>query len=382
MALLLVLGLPLMSAPSHLELSVTIGGATIFSNPTYAVCVDAHALRECSRLVVSDTGHALLRVYDVKASSVSESFKVGLGYPTGLAVGSGSLFVAGQWEQGLKRIAWDIALDTESRGARGDIVASAGARDRSEPNSTLESALGVAISGRLSLVFVADVTRHRVLAFDVDTLAHVRTIVPPEAAFSGLTRPFSPHGIAVSGGKLYVSDADNRCVWLFAEVDGRHLRTLGGPRDDLPSLFPSHPRGVAVGRGRIFVAEARRIHMLGLDGGPLQPPFEVPGAEAILGLSIHGRCLYATDPQQHKVFVVQIRRLERAGGALPHGEFDAASLDSMADAWPHARPTSHGESTVVLNGGDLGVSKVVQQLRQPQERELTAHAAVQTELRH
>ena len=196
----------------------------------------------------------------------------------------------------------------------------------------VESALGVVqVDG---LIYVSDVTRSKVAVYNAtsrgdaaDTagypipgvLDHVRSIAPSKAVLERVSKPFSPHGLAwhAATATLYVSDADNRCVWTFVATSPSSNtmsqgRTIGGAADDdegTRALFEGPRRGVAIFRNRLFVCEPRRIHVLSLsDLTPLQPPVAVPGSEAMLGLGVHNGRLYAADPQAAKVFVLDLGR--------------------------------------------------------------------------
>ncbi len=95
-------------------------------------------------------------------------------------------------------------------------------------------------------VYVSDTGQGAVIAFTVE--GAVRQIRPP-----GRER-YRPTAVAVSAGKLYVTDIAAHQVDVFSTGHGRHLESFGGVGDEPGRMY--FPMGVDVDDvGRVFVSD-------------------------------------------------------------------------------------------------------------------------------
>lgn len=96
--------------------------------------------------------------------------------------------------------------------------------------------------------FVTDVGRRQVLVFDKDAKL---------IEAMGARNEMLPCGVAVSGGRLYVTDMTNHCIRVYNKADRKLLFTA--PRDTTDDKTkPFGPTNVAVDRqGKIYVSDSR-----------------------------------------------------------------------------------------------------------------------------
>jgi DNA-binding beta-propeller fold protein YncE len=63
-----------------------------------------------------------------------------------------------------------------------------------------------------------------------------------------------PHGLAVDGEHVYVSDSSNHRIQVFSKADGAFVRKWGSKgQGDGQFLFP---RGLAVDAGHVYVGDS------------------------------------------------------------------------------------------------------------------------------
>ena len=110
---------------------------------------------------------------------------------------------------------------------------------------------GVAFSEKNSLLYVADTSGHRVLAFD--TLGEVKLEFGENGGHPGQFN--YPTGLSVANGKIYVCDSFNFRIQIF-DLAGKHIQSFG-EEGNRPGNF-SLPKAVAVdAAGRIWVLDSR-----------------------------------------------------------------------------------------------------------------------------
>lgn len=269
-------------------------------------------------LFVCDTGHHRLLVWNdiPRADHVPADLVVGqkdfahegrnakgepgpatLNVPTGIAAADGVLAVADAWNH--RVLLWHGYPETSNRPAdvvlgQKDFAATASNRGGDAPGAdTLFWCYGVAIAdGRL---IVADTGNRRLLVWDE---IPTRNGAPADLVLgqkdfatrdenagreAGALGMRWPHGIAVLGGGLFVSDAGNNrvMVWRdFPTADGQDCDFVLGQSDyagldhNRAHYFPTAatlnmPYGVAALRGQIAVADTANSRLLGYDASGL-----------------------------------------------------------------------------------------------------------------
>jgi sugar lactone lactonase YvrE len=134
---------------------------------------------------------------------------------------------------------------------------------------------GIAFSQSNSLLYVADTSGHRVLAFDLRGRVKLEFGGP-----GGHPGQFNyPTGLSVANGRIYVCDSFNFRVQIF-DLAGEHIRSFG-EEGNRPGNF-SLPKAVAVdGAEHIWVVDARFENIQAFDSsGRLLMAFGEEGWEA------------------------------------------------------------------------------------------------------
>lgn len=196
------------------------------------------------RVLVTDLGRAAVFVFDERAARLdvweqaegSRPFVA----PVGIAAGpDGQYFVADA----------DGAL-VARLDRQGNALAAIGKGQLSRPN-------GVAYDDTSRRLYVADTQAHQIKVFDLEgkLLATWGERGDRPAQFN-----FPTH-LAVSGGRLYVSDTLNARVQILSADDGRHLATIGHRGLFVGELV--RPKGIATdSEGNIYAVESYFDHLL------------------------------------------------------------------------------------------------------------------------
>lgn len=196
------------------------------------------------RIFVTDIGRGVVFVFDEKVPEVSVWDKadgvIGFRSPVGIAVGpDGQIFVA------------DADLGLVARlDAGGNTLASIGLGHLQRPN-------GVAYDPVTRSIYVADTEAHMIKVFGLEGNLHAeigsRGEGPGEFNY--------PTHIAISHGKLYVTDTMNARVQVFSAAKGEYLQTIGKRGMRVGNL--SRPKGVAVdSEGNVYVIESYFDYLL------------------------------------------------------------------------------------------------------------------------
>ncbi len=201
------------------------------------------------------------KIVRISADGAAADFAVGFDTPSGIAFDEkGDLLVADAGTNTIKAVDANGQVRTvagveNTRGlADGDAVA-----------ALFNGPIGVAVSG--GKIFVSDTYNDRIRVIDN---GRVSTLAGSTRGFSdGVQARFdTPLGVAVWHGKLLVADAGNRRVRMV-EPDGR-VWTLAGNGDEelrdglLASAAFVGPTEIAVDdKGRIFVADGNAIREIG-----------------------------------------------------------------------------------------------------------------------
>jgi sugar lactone lactonase YvrE len=337
-------------------------------------------------------------------------------YPTGVACDAGHLFVTDRLNH--RVLAWDTwptsngaAADrvlgqpsmTSVRAARGQGPMAVAADGFNLPT-------GIHLSG--GKLWVADTEDNRVVRFDDPFAA-----VPSPSAFVGqpngttvTNSPYQgstggspgapnpvgatstasvlrPRGIAIAGGRLFVSETDSNRVHVLDVTSLAHVGVLGQPSPTTASPNAggvgasslAEPMGIATDGTSIFVVDARNHRVLGWDAGAVsgasaswvigQPSFVSNGFNASSvakggtlaqprGLALVGDDLFVADTANHRVLDLDAKSalvlkkvygqpndvlaLPNAGGApsastlsSPQGVFADANHVVVADTGNH-----------------------------------------------
>ena len=157
-----------------------------------------------------------------------------------------------------------------------------------------------------------------------------------------------PAGIAVCGEELFVTDAYNRQLQVFA-LDGTFRRFLQPTHTDGSSrgqLMLTLPEGLAAARGRLYVSDKRGDAVFVLDpsdGSPLQMlPFLTHKPHGLAGVAADGA---------HRVYVLDEARseLQVLTSAPKQIELDAQRRDAELSGGTH--PTPNAGSSPAGPGG-------------------------------
>ncbi len=200
---------------------------------------------------VADLDASEIRVIDFNnKTSTTYSEKTPVALPVGMTMDSkGSLFVA---DARRKHV---VQLNPQRKVVRGFGV------------GDLERPTFVALDEKLGRLYVSDVLRNEVLAFDLATGEKLFAFGGQGSAIGQL---YVPQGIAVDDqGRIFVAEQLNARIQVF-DSEGKHLYMFG-QRGDKTFNFEG-PRGLAFdSKGNLFVAEARKSALLVFqpDGTPL-----------------------------------------------------------------------------------------------------------------
>ena len=211
-------------------------------NQLNGICVDAarrHLLiadRENSRVQCVDA--TTLRPVWTHASSGGT-----LNYPNFLAMSldNALVFVTDGWSN---RVA---TLDATN----GKFIASCGSRGSGA--AQFDAPQGLAVSPANGHVWVADHSNHRVSVFDASAQPWRSLGQIGSTGVDGDTNELlsSPHGLAIAGGRVYVSDQGNHRVQVFDAATRAHVLTVtGAPASPLQS-----PTGICVLGDALYVCD-------------------------------------------------------------------------------------------------------------------------------
>ncbi len=191
------------------------------------------------RILVSDTAHADIFIYDLKkkkVSSVSSSGTRIFSKPIGVATDdSGRIFVSDTRT--------DQVAVLDNRGRLMKYLA---------PGTPFKQPTGMAVDKKLGRLYVVDTHLHNVQSFDLKTLKYLKTFGErgkEEGSFN------FPSNIAVDAkSNIYVVDTMNARVQVFDSL-GRFLYSYGRFGDS-PGEF-ARPKGVAIdSEGHVYVVDA------------------------------------------------------------------------------------------------------------------------------
>jgi sugar lactone lactonase YvrE len=175
-----------------------------------------------------------------------------------LDLAKGRLRYFGSSGEGRMRLPINVAVDTDgtryvtdtTRGqvliysAKDEFLGALGGKDELKP-------VGVAVSG--GRLYVTDLKQHSVLVYDKVKREKLFSI--PRDPSDENSRLMSPTNLAIDRqGRICVSDTGGFFIKIF-DAEGRHLRTIG-EQGLTPGSF-ALPKGIAVDReGRIYVVDA------------------------------------------------------------------------------------------------------------------------------
>ena len=171
---------------------------------------------------------------------------------------------------------------------------------------------GLALDAARGALYVTDCLNHRVVAYDAALRAPLLSFGRRGLADGDLSHPA---GIALHDGALFVADAGNARVSAFRR-DGTFLRSFGGEGEAAGRFLM--PQGVISAHGRLYVSDhsGRRLQTFTARGEPLQHVNfvrrEAPD-QIVLG-RLEGLCvsraedkLYVVDVDLHKLHVLAVR---------------------------------------------------------------------------
>ena len=175
---------------------------------------------------------------------------------------------------------------------------------------------GLALDAARGALYVTDRLNHRVVAYDAALRAPMLSFGRRGIADGDLSHPA---GIALHDGDLFVADAGNARVSAFRR-DGTFIRSFGGEGDAAGRFLM--PQGIVSAHGRLYVSDhsGRRLQTFTARGEPLQQVNFVRNLvrgldrdEMLLG-RLEGLCvsraedkLYVVDLDAHKLHVLLVR---------------------------------------------------------------------------
>ena len=255
--------------------------------------------------------------------------------PQGLALRGGGLFVADTENHSIRRIGLEDGV----------VTTVAGTGDQGSERADDHPALEVALSSPWDLCFVGDtlyvsmagthqlwrmdLAKGRISAWAGD--GSERKLDGPTLEAAAFAQP---SGLATDGTWLYVADSESSSVRRVRLPDGP-VETLAGANDESRDLFDfgrkdgvghaakfQHPLGVAVAKGRLYVADTynHAIRAIDLATGQVTTPWGTgaPGsadAPAAFyepsGLAVAGSRLLVADTNNHR-----LRSIDLASGKV------------------------------------------------------------------
>ena len=286
-----------------------------FDGPTYATILPS------GDLCVADTANNRLHVVSAHGVPLETIGDGRLRQPRGVAADGAALYVAevGNGRLQKMRLPEHLRVDGAStpRGSLLGDVAAANQMEDAETEAEAEWMLtfpqGVCLAD--GSLFVTDCEDHRVAIYDPLTLRYRSCFGAMDDADDELGSLNFPYGVAAYAGEVFVADVANHRVAVFSGR-GEVRRTIGGGEAEEGEEGEEDgaqeggarfdcPRGVAVARGLLFVAEAQRLHVLTLDGVPCQS-LPVPAAVSLWGVCANASRLYAVDKGAHCVHTFAI----------------------------------------------------------------------------
>ncbi|MFQ5428369.1 MAG: 6-bladed beta-propeller [Thermodesulfobacteriota bacterium] len=214
---------------------VVLGGSTSY---TMRKPNNIHVDKD-GRLLVTDTAHTDVFIYDFPRKKVSSVKKAGTSIffkPIGVTTDkTGRIFVSDT------RTDQVAVLDEKGR-----------LMSYLSPAIPFKQPTGLAVDNANDLLYVVDTHLHNVQVFDLKTLKHQRTIGErgkEEGSFN-----FPSHLAVDANSNIYVVDTMNARMQVF-DVKGRFLYSYG-QFGDAPGEF-ARPKGVAIdSEGHVYVVDA------------------------------------------------------------------------------------------------------------------------------
>jgi outer membrane protein assembly factor BamB len=326
----------------------TLGGAPLPLRPEPAppgsLAYPGKVALAADRVFVADTGHHQVVVADAEGS---EQLRIGSGlpgfadgpgtqarlhHPNGIAVAGDTLYVADTGNHAVR------AVDLGS----GDVTTLAGTGSMGRHAGSLRSPWDLAWDGRR--LYVAMAGSHQIWVLDPGTRAlRVFAGAGPEAGRDGPAARAcfaQPSGLALVDDRLYVADSEISSIREISRLgEDPCVRTVAGSGDlfgfgdrdgsGRAALF-QHPMGVAVGDGRVWIADTFNHKVKVLDpssgavatlfgdstperlpevipGRPLRPAS--PGTPAFFepeGLAWRDGELVVADTNNHRILAVAL----------------------------------------------------------------------------
>lgn len=182
--------------------------------------------------------------------------------PRGLAVADGKLYVADSSNARIR------VIDIASQNVTTLAGSTSGYADAIGTSAQFNSLQGLAVAD--GTVYVAEGSRIRGVTL---TTKSVYTVAGHDAAWydaAGMAARFNqPNGLAFSNGKLYVSDTFNHRIRMI-DLQNRDVSTLAGntsgytDADGTLAQFYS-PKGLAVANGNLYIADAANYRIRVMD---------------------------------------------------------------------------------------------------------------------
>ena len=274
-----------------------------FSHPTHvsALCSGGLVVAECatSQLVVVTEDGTLMNTVGSKGRGPSD-----LHGPRGVLVCDGCVVIADSLNHRLQKR--QITLTADGVGSLGSVLANSdGAADLDDGSGGLQRPDGLARhAGEL---YVTDKAAHTVRCHDVHTL-QLKWEIGSKGDGDG--QLCDPGGVDVhehegAPPELVVADIANHRLSLFT-LEGAFTRTLGR-RGHAPGCFQL-PSAVVSARGRLVVAERRRVQVITGSGVPLQV-VTPPNCGSLYGLCLtsSGRHLVVCDYEARELHEFALR---------------------------------------------------------------------------
>ncbi len=327
----------------------------------------------------------------------------GFFYPTGVATDGVRLFVADRLNS--RVLIWDTFPTQSGQPAsrvlgQPDMKSSrphGGAGPFAVSASGFNLPTGIALSG--SSLWVADTENNRVVRYDDVFTAPTPAAFIGQSSGTAVSNPnyrfgtsvfagnpespattsasvLRPRGLAVAGGRLFVSEVDSNRVHVFdtaslAPVAVLGQRTTTGAAPNLDGVGPTsmaEPSGLATDGQHLWVADSRNHRVLGFRRTAIatgaapdllvgQPSFFAVGfngtstaadgaTAAPRGLSIDGDSLYVADTNNHRVIVF------RTAGSVSPTRIIGQPNDTLA------LPNAGGAASARTLSGPRGVEAV------------------------
>lgn len=223
-----------------------------------------------SKILIVDTGNYVIRALSLADGTVSTyagAQSVGsedgtgsearFNAPKGLAAGDVNVYVADTGNETIRKIDLDTGAVTTLAGRQGET----GNADGPGSSARFHGPQGLALDRDHHALYVADTINRQIRRIDVRT-GDVNT--PSWVPAPSVRSLDAPSGLALDGGKLYVTDATDNVV-VAIDLETKEISNLAGSwgvvgvADGVGSDATFYaPIGIAAdGRGRLFVADNR-----------------------------------------------------------------------------------------------------------------------------